>query len=193
MSRRAAVALALLLGVACVGCPADPAPEPQRPPRERPTEPHEPAEPQIRAAEPGQPTPGPEEFLHQLEQRPTVQLTVGGVPLTAYVVNTEASRRLGLMFVEDLPDDHGMIFVYPTADRHGFWMHNTYIPLSIAYVAESFEVDEVVDMQPFDEQSRRSRGIVRYVLEVNEGWFERHGVPREGAKIEGLGELMGYE
>ncbi|MCA8921662.1 MAG: DUF192 domain-containing protein [Planctomycetes bacterium] len=183
--------VALTLG-ACVGCPADPDPDPAPSSNSRP-DPTPKDEAAIRAAAPGEPTPGSEDYAHQLEQLPTVALVVGGVPLTAYVANTEASRRLGLMFVEELPDARGMIFVYPTADRHGFWMHNTYIPLSIAYITEGFVVDEVIDMTPFDETSRQSRGLVRYVLEVNQGWFERQGVPREGAKVEGLGDLMGYE
>lgn len=182
----AAIALSCL--VACVGCEPEAEPDPSPIARPNPPEPQGPT-----AAQPGEPTPGPEDYQHQLEQLPTVELTVGGVPVTAYLANTTPTRRLGLMFVEELPDDRAMIFVYPRAGRHGFWMHNTYIPLSIAYITEGFTVDEVIDMQPHSDDSVESRALVRYVLEVNEGWFERHRVPREGAKVEGLGELLGYE
>jgi hypothetical protein len=108
-----------------------------------------------------------------------------------YLANTDESRQLGLMHVRQLPEEEGMLFVYPRAGRRSFWMRNTYIPLSLAYIAEDGTIDQLVDMRPLEDTTYPSRSTVRFVLEVNQGWFQRHQV-QVGAKVEGLSGLVGY-
>lgn len=188
-----------LLAALALGCPAEPpdtggqAPAVVSVPVE-PTNPVEPAPPAPVGNAPAAPeAPRPDEGKNQLALRETRELVVGGVPLTVYLANTAQTRQLGLMHVkEPLPDRMGMLFVYPRASRLSFWMKNTYIPLSLAYVAEDGTIAQLVDMQPFDERSHRAESVVRFVIEVNQGWFEAHGV-KVGAKVEGLSGLVGYD
>lgn len=202
MSRARSLLLAppLLCGLALLGgCPAEPGPA--APPTgsaagaNTPAPDHDPDDPppaSSHAQGPSRPDqPDTEEGQNQLALRPKKEIKVGGVPLTVYVVNTDESRQLGLMFVKSLPEDEGMLFVYPRAGRRSFWMHNTWLPLSLAYLTEDGTVDQVVDMSPLEDKTYPSRAIVRHVLEVNRGWFERHGV-QEGARVEGLTGLVGY-
>lgn len=206
--RRLLCALALLCALSPLsGCPAEPgpaapsigsaagantpAPDPARDPAHDPA-PDRDDDPRPHAQGPSRPDqPDTEEGQNQLALRPKKEIKVGGVPLTVYVVNTDESRQLGLMFVRSLPEDEGMLFVYPRAGRRSFWMRNTYLPLSLAYLTEDGTVDQVVDMSPLEDKTYPSRAIVRHVLEVNRGWFERHGV-QEGARVEGLAGLVGY-
>lgn len=138
-------------------------------------------------------TPRIDDGKNQLALREKRELKLGGVPLTVYLANTRQSRYLGLMHVkEPLPDGMGMLFVYPRASRLAFYMKNTYIPLSLAYVAEDGTIAQLVDMQPLDERSHQADSVVRFVIEVNQGWFQAHGV-KPGAKVEGLAGLVGYD
>lgn len=141
---------------------------------------------------PGPPsTPEPEEGraqTHLLREHP---LRVGGRPLTVWIADTEPSRRLGLMHVREMPETRGMLFIYPRTARRSFWMKNTYVPLSLAYITSDGRVDQLWDMEPLQTQRvYPSRAAVRYVLEVNQGWFERHGV-KVGDRVEGLEGLVG--
>jgi uncharacterized membrane protein (UPF0127 family) len=122
--------------------------------------------------------------------RPTRTLKVGGVDLQAWIVNDVDSRQLGLMHVKHMPEDRGMLFVYPGTRRRSFWMRNTYIPLSLAYVRSDGVIDQLVDMEPLTTESHPSKTAVKFVLEVNQGWFERHGV-QAGDRVEGLAGLRG--
>ena len=134
----------------------------------------------------------PDDGVPQTDLLPTRVLQVGGAKLIAWVADQEDSRRLGLMHVRSIPDDHGMLFVYPRAGRRSFWMRNTHVPLSLAYVAADGTIEQLVDMQPLDLTSHPSRTSVRLVLEVNQGWFRRNAV-EVGTKIPGITELVGYE
>jgi uncharacterized protein len=118
-------------------------------------------------------------------------LAVGGAPLQTYLAISDPSRQLGLMHVHELPENEGMLFVFPSRRQRGFWMKNTFIRLSLAYVRDDGTIDQILDMEPHVLSSYRSRSNVRYVLEVNQGWFERHEV-EEGDKIVGLEGLRGY-
>jgi uncharacterized membrane protein (UPF0127 family) len=137
-------------------------------------------------------TPLPEEGRHQLDLLPKRQLRVGGVPVTAWIADTYATRRLGLMHVRELPRDHGMLFVYPDVAERGFWMKNTFIPLSIAYIDETGRIATIVDMAPHDERSHPSGAAVRFGLEMPKGWFRANGV-EPGARVEGITSLPGYD
>ncbi|RMG16911.1 MAG: DUF192 domain-containing protein [Planctomycetota bacterium] len=135
--------------------------------------------------------PEPEEGRNQLDLLPTRPLRVGSARLVAWIADREPSRRLGLMHVDRMPEDRGMLFVYPRAGRRAFWMRNTRIPLSLAYVRADGVIDQILDMEPFDLRSHPSRTAVQFVLEVNQGWFRRHEV-RVGDRVEGLQGLRGH-
>ena len=85
-----------------------------------------------------------------------------------------------------MPEDHGMLFMLGSAEQASFWMKNTKIPLSIAYIDGRGIVREEHDMQPFDERTTRSStDDIVYALEVNQGWFQRHHID-PGVKVEGI-------
>jgi uncharacterized protein len=76
---------------------------------------------------------------------------------------------------ESMPENHGMLFLFPEDVRIGFWMKNTPLPLTIAYISSTGEVLELKDGQPFDETILTPARPYRHTLEVNQGWFERNG------------------
>lgn len=121
------------------------------------------------------------------QRLPVATLTVGDTPLTVEVAATEAHRAKGLMHRDALPEDRGMLFVYPDTAVRGFWMKNTRIPLSIAYIEADGTIARIAHMKPHDTTRVSSLYPVRYAIEVNEGWFERHGV-KKGDVVKGLDE-----
>jgi uncharacterized membrane protein (UPF0127 family) len=100
---------------------------------------------------------------------------------TIAVIKTEIAvsdeeRSQGLMYRKKLPDGEGMLFVYDKDQVMSFWMKNTNIPLSIAFIAYDGKIIEIKDMYPHDETSVLSSRSVRYALEVPQGWFLRAGI-----------------
>lgn len=104
------------------------------------------------------------------------RLTVGPAVIAVEVADTPQARARGLMFRENLPADQGMLFVFDDSAPRAFYMKNTSIPLSIAYIDERLVVREIYDMEPFSLETVPSRGGVRYALEVNQGAFAAWGV-----------------
>jgi uncharacterized membrane protein (UPF0127 family) len=98
------------------------------------------------------------------------------VEITVEIARTDEERAKGLMFRKNLPDGEGMIFVFDRDQLLSFWMKNTIIPLSIAYIASDGHIVEIKDMQPNDLNSVKSSRSVRYALEVPQGWFDRVNV-----------------
>ena len=94
----------------------------------------------------------------------------------AEVARTQEERAQGLMHRKKLPDGEGMFFVYERDEVLSFWMKNTLIPLSIAFIASDGRIIEIKDMRPGDLNSVSSSRSVRYALEVPQGWFSRAGV-----------------
>jgi len=105
-----------------------------------------------------------------------IKLEIEGKELTVEVACDDLSRETGLMFRESLPESAGMIFVYDKAHKLSFWMRNTEVPLSIAFLDDTGKILQIEDMQPHDESRTVSMYQVRYALEVNQGWFERNGI-----------------
>jgi uncharacterized membrane protein (UPF0127 family) len=95
--------------------------------------------------------------------------------LTVELARTPAERNRGLMSREHLPDNSGMLFVFPEDTTTSFWMRDTFIPLSIAFIATDGAILEIQDMEPLSTELHQPPGPYRYGLEVNQGWFERHG------------------
>ena len=96
--------------------------------------------------------------------------------LTVELARTAAERGRGLMFREAMAEDRGMLFVFGGETRTGFWMKDTKIPLSIAFIAGDGLILETQDMEPLSEELHTPARAYRYALEVNQGWFERHGL-----------------
>jgi uncharacterized protein len=116
----------------------------------------------------------------------TVNLTVGGLSLKAEIAEDDQSREMGLMFRDSLPEDHGMLFIFDQPHQASFWMKNTRIPLSIAFLENDRVISEEKSMRPYDETLIQSRSDkIRYAIEVNAGWFDRHQV-KPGTKVEGI-------
>lgn len=89
---------------------------------------------------------------------------------------TPAEQQKGLMFREKLPPNQGMLFVFSTERSLSFWMKNTLIPLSIAYINSKGVIIDIQDMQPRDETTHPSQKPAQYALEMNQGWFKSHQV-----------------
>jgi uncharacterized membrane protein (UPF0127 family) len=94
----------------------------------------------------------------------------------AEIARSDEERNKGLMFRKNLADGEGMLFVYERDQVLSFWMKNTNIPLSIAFIASDGRIVDIKDMYPHDESSVLSTRSVRYALEVPQGWFSRAGV-----------------
>lgn len=107
---------------------------------------------------------------------PTATIHVGNHRLEVEIAATPAARARGLMFRKELPDDRGMLFVFPEERVLEFWMRNTEIPLSIAFAQSSGRIVRIADMEPGSEALVSSGMPVRYALEVNQGWYLAHGV-----------------
>jgi uncharacterized membrane protein (UPF0127 family) len=98
------------------------------------------------------------------------------VAVLAEVARSDAERERGLMYRKELADGAGMIFIFERDQMLSFWMKNTLIPLSIAFIASDGRIVEIHDMQPENLNSVRSARSCRFALEVPQGWFARAGV-----------------
>lgn len=106
----------------------------------------------------------------------TAWIIFGADTVVAEVARTEEERAQGLMHREMLAEDAGMLFIFPENSVRSFWMQNTYIPLDIAFMDPSFRIVDIQQMEPMTTESHMSRAPAMYALEVNQGWFEAHGV-----------------
>ena len=116
---------------------------------------------------------------------PTRTLTIGKHKIIVEVVATADQRATGLMNRFSLQPDHGMLFVFDRPQPLAFWMKNTYIPLSIAYLDAGGAILNIEDMRPQDESTHLSRGAALYAIEMKQGWFAARGI-EAGAKVAGL-------
>jgi uncharacterized membrane protein (UPF0127 family) len=103
----------------------------------------------------------------------------------AEVASTPAERAQGLMGRKSLAPNHGMLFVFESMERQCFWMKNTPLPLTIAFIAEDGSILNTADMEPFSETPHCSVAPVRFALEMEQGWFRNRGV-LVGDKVLGL-------
>jgi uncharacterized membrane protein (UPF0127 family) len=115
---------------------------------------------------------------------PRMQLSVGIYRLDVQVARAPQELETGLMFRRQMPDYEGMLFVFERPGVQCFWMKNTRLPLTAAFVADDGRIVNLADMAPMTEDSHCSTEPVRYVLEVNKGWFAAHHV-RAGMKLAG--------
>ncbi len=112
-----------------------------------------------------------------------VPIRVAGIEIRVEIADDDAERTRGLMFRESLPADQGMLFVYTQERTLSFWMRNTLIPLDIAYIDGEGRIVDIQQMEAQDSTTHPSRGPAMYALEMNQGWFEAHGV-KVGDRLE---------
>lgn len=109
-------------------------------------------------------------------ERARIDLAVGPASYQVELALTEQEQQTGLMFRQKLGERQGMLFCFPYDDHRSFWMKNTLVPLSIAYISSQGVITEILDMEPQSLASVRSAFAVRYALEVPQGSFGRNGV-----------------
>lgn len=124
-------------------------------------------------------------FSASAAELPTTVLTIGDHKLTAEIARSPDERSTGLMNRFSLKPDHGMLFVFERAEPQAFWMKNTFVPLSIAFIADDGRIINIEDMKPQTEDSHWSRGPARYALEMKKGWFADRGIG-PGAVVKGI-------
>jgi uncharacterized protein len=116
----------------------------------------------------------------------SVTLRVAGKPVRAEVADDAQERSMGLMFRDRLAPNAGMLFVMPKPERASFWMKNTTLPLSVAYINPAGVILEIHDLQPLDEKPVPSAfPNIAYALEMKQGWFSENGI-LAGDRIQGL-------
>lgn len=115
---------------------------------------------------------------------PRVELTAGMHRIDAQVAQSPQERQIGLMHRKSMPQHEGMLFVFEQPATQCFWMKNTLLPLTAAFVADDGSIVNLADMQPQSEASHCSQQPVRYVLEMNQGWFAQKHL-KAGSKLGG--------
>ena len=116
---------------------------------------------------------------------PTVELKAGMYRIQAELADTPKAREVGLMNRTSMPTNSGMLFVFEQKAGHCFWMNNTKIPLSIAFIADDGKIVNIEEMQAETTNNHCPKAAVRYALEMNKQWFsERVIVP--GTVVTGL-------
>ncbi|HSX10386.1 MAG TPA: DUF192 domain-containing protein [Chlamydiales bacterium] len=104
-----------------------------------------------------------------------VEIQLGKEIVRVEIADTDASREKGLMGRKELREGEGMLFIYPSPQKLGFWMKNTIIPLSIGFFGKDRALINTAEMEPLSGRARSAR-VALYALEVPKGWFERHGI-----------------
>jgi uncharacterized membrane protein (UPF0127 family) len=102
---------------------------------------------------------------------------MGNQEMIAELAATGLQQQTGMMFRTNMPENEGMLFLFPYSHRAAFWMNNTYVPLSAAYIDPNGIILEIHDLHPRDTNNVvAGTDQVQFVLEVNQGWFQRHNV-----------------
>ncbi len=115
---------------------------------------------------------------------PRIKLQAGMYQIDTQVAQTSEQRSIGLMFRAEMPQHEGMLFVFEQPAKQCFWMKNTLLPLTAAFVADDGTIVNLVDMQPQTTDSHCSDKPVRFVLEMHQGWFAKKGI-KAGSRLSG--------
>jgi uncharacterized membrane protein (UPF0127 family) len=118
-------------------------------------------------------------------QMPEITLTAGKQHITVEIARSLHEREIGLMHRHVLPEDHGMLFVFPSISYMGMWMVDTYIPLSVAFIDAQGNIINIDNMKPLTRDVHYAARPAKYALEMNRGWFSRHGI-KPGSSIGGV-------
>ncbi len=114
-----------------------------------------------------------------------IRLNAGIHNINAELASTPQQREIGLMFRTSMPTNDGMLFVFDAPRPQSFWMRNTYVALSIAFIDAQGTIINIEDMAPRDERPTWSNGPALYALEMRKGWFAQNGI-HAGARVQGL-------
>lgn len=120
----------------------------------------------------------------EAQSLPTVRLGAGIHNIQAQVAQTPEQRATGLMYRKSMGTNEGMLFVFDGPATQCFWMKNTLLPLSAAFIADNGTVVNIEDMKPQTLDSHCSKQPVRFVLEMNQGWFAKRGI-KPGSSLTG--------
>ena len=129
------------------------------------------------------------EFAPRTDSGDSVDLTIGDKTVRAELALDDETRRDGLMWRTEIAENSGMLFGYDTAKKLNFWMKNTAVPLSIAFISDEGEILQIEHMEPHVERRTLSKMDVRFALEMNKGWFERNGIA-VGSRIGNFKEVI---
>jgi len=113
----------------------------------------------------------------------TYEININDKKPRVEVAFRQKERTIGLMFRDKLDSDHGMLFIYPQEQNLSFWMKNTRIPLSIAFIDSSGIITQIEPMAPYSLTSHTSKAKVRFALEMEAGWFGKNGI-LVGSKVD---------
>ncbi|HTW90311.1 MAG TPA: DUF192 domain-containing protein [bacterium] len=117
---------------------------------------------------------------------PTTELRIKSAHALAEVATQSLDQAVGLMYRRSMAQDSGMLFAFDDDEVQHFWMKNTLIPLSIAFITRDSLISNILEMAPLDTTTPYvSSKPVRYALEMNAGWFETHGI-KPGDTVRGL-------
>jgi uncharacterized protein len=116
---------------------------------------------------------------------PRTKISAGMYLIDTQVATTSEQREIGLMFRQQMPQGEGMLFVFERPGEQCFWMKNTLLPLTAAFVADDGTIVNLADMKPQTTDSHCSAKPVRFVLEMNQGWFQKKGI-KAGIKLGGV-------
>lgn len=114
----------------------------------------------------------------------TIRINAGIHNIQAEVAQTPEQREVGLMFRKTMATSDGMLFAFEEPGKQCFWMKNTLLPLSVAFVADDGTIVNIDDMKPLTLDGHCSTKPVRFVLEMNQGWFAKRGI-KAGEKLQG--------
>ena len=125
------------------------------------------------------------EFVNHILNESFVALSINGKTFDVELATSTQDHISGLMHRLQLGDDEGMLFVFPYASSLSFWMKDTHVPLSIAYMCKDGNILNIEDLDPYSTTSVQSRAPAKYALEMNRGWFRDYGI-YPGDKVKGL-------
>ena len=117
-------------------------------------------------------------------QLPRIQLQAGMHQMQVQVAATPEQRSIGLMHRAEMPQGEGMLFAFEQATQQCFWMKNTLLPLTAAFITDDGTIVNLADMKPQTPDAHCSEQPVRWVLEMNQGWFAKRGI-KAGFKLQG--------
>ncbi len=116
---------------------------------------------------------------------PRIKLQAGMFQIDTQVAQTPEQRSIGLMHRTEMPQHEGMLFVFEQPATQCFWMKNTLLPLTAAFVADDGTIVNLADMKPQTTDSHCSTQPVRFVLEMHQGWFAKKGL-KAGSRLRGV-------
>ena len=117
------------------------------------------------------------------QRLPTIEIEIGGRRISVEVARTPEQRATGMKYRKKLGKDEGMLFLFERDENLSFYMKDTLVPLSIAFIRSDGVIVNIARMEPLTTSAHKSRTPCRYALEMPDGWFAQHEIV-EGAKVE---------